>query len=251
LLYNEKRRQRQRGEIAAAAHDFIADAQLDPKKPVIHGKLQGLEICFRLTTRGAGSSAENWTECDVKLDTDWFVLELAPQDKHEQRFIADGLRQDTELGDEAFDDRFVVEAAPSGLAGEVLDAPLRARLSALHPVALEPIDDGLRLAKKGWIEDQDAIRSFAELAATLGSRIERAREHTSEARHAAQHGKAAIAGYRGSAHAANALEHTTEVEGLRALRKRRARHVRFRMIAIMAASVALVVLLGLAKWKCG
>jgi hypothetical protein len=135
------------------------------------GRRHGLQVTFHLTTRGSGSGAEAWTEIDVIRPATSLVLELRPERRHERRLKARALTVDVETGDPAFDEAFLVEAAPSDVALALLDADVRARLLALAPVAIAPANAWLRLEKRGWIEEPERVVEAIDLAATIAARI--------------------------------------------------------------------------------
>lgn len=79
---------------------------------------------------------------------------------------------DLRLGDPAFDDSFLVDAAPEDLARAILDADLRQRILALAPERLSLTPGAVRLAKRyAWyFAEEDDIREAIDLAVTLAER---------------------------------------------------------------------------------
>ena len=238
--YQKKRKRRRELEAAATDRQW----KLDAAEPVMRGAVDGMDVCFRLTTRGDGSSGESFTECDVTVASDWLVLDVKP--------VSDGDAQArrVKVADDSFHDHFVVEAAPVVAARRILNKKLRQLLIELHPVAIEQVDNGLRLAKRGWLEDADAIRSFVDAAAVLGRRVEKLREAHQDARQRAGLENAALSGYRGASR--EALETTSaDVAELRAHRAERTQRRKQSDTATGAILLVLIVVIAIVADQAG
>ena len=200
----------------------MEDGKLDPSDPTLSGRIDGLDVTFRLVTRDWGGHTASWTECEVATATDQLAIALRPQTRDEERWVQKGLARDVVVGDDEFDDKFIVEAAPADMAKRALDEDLRAALLAHHPLEVTSRAEGLLVEKRGWIEEREAIQVFAEMCAHLATSMETV---LAEAREDGQRG-AALAGYRGAdpkAQRESELEVREQTEELKALRRRRER----------------------------
>ena len=151
------------------------------------GEKLGPKTTLDLTTRGYGSSSENWTFVDVELPPAYpLVLNIRRHGSADHRAVARAAMVDVILGDKPFDDAFLVEAAPSDVVRELLDGPLRAYLLAHKEIDLTTVEaDGgrriLRLAIRGWLEELEVARPALELAASVGARVRDAYAKVDEA----------------------------------------------------------------------
>jgi len=150
-----------------------------PDYQLVEGEIRGLTTTCQLLIRDEGD--EPWTEIDVSVATGALSLDLRPQTKHDEKLHHEGLLVDGLLFDRAFDEYFVVEAAPLDVVRILLDEDIRNRLLLLYPLQLTTIDSGLRLAKRGWSEDEDETAEMINLLATIAVGIEAAFEHANRA----------------------------------------------------------------------
>jgi hypothetical protein len=105
-----------------------------------------------------------------------FSLELRPQTREEEKYIKRGMAVDLKVGNQAFDDAFVIEAAPAAVAFRVLSPEVQADLLAVQPVAVA-VGEGQVLVKRiGYVEDPDIVRRLATVATSLGGRVRSAVE---------------------------------------------------------------------------
>ncbi len=223
--------------------------EIDPSEPVVSGQIDGLEVTFRLVTRGSGSSAESWTECEVAMATDQLDITLRPQTRAEERWVNKGLARDLLVGDEGFDDKFIVEAAPVELAKQALGPDIRAELLAQHPVTVKSRPEGLLLEKRGWVEAPEAIRAFATMGAHLATNMETV---VAQARQDDQR-EAALVGYRGAepeAQRAGEDEARQETDELKALRERRQQAEKTRNAIMIGLFLAGLLAMGLVSGYC-
>jgi hypothetical protein len=240
--WGKKADKERRGALTEAAQGFLLDAELDPSNPTLSGRVDGLEVTFRLVTRGTGSNARSWTECEVQTSTEQLDIALREQTRGEERWVDKGLARDVVVSDADFDAKFIVEAAPEDLAKRALSADIRRELLAHHPLALKSRSDGLLFEKLGWIEKPDAIRAFTAMAVHLAASMEAV---VGEARDDAQRAGAQTS-YRGATPQAeraselDAREQTAELKALRVEREKAAtlRH-RLMMAAVLVALLAL------------
>jgi hypothetical protein len=163
----------------------------DVEKRIAWGEIGGAQIWFRMTTRGSGKSTTYWTEVDAEIP-EKYPLRLFVR-KHgwgDQGKIERGDMVDVVVGDPAFDDQFLVEAAPAEVARILLDPRERSYLlllaQTLHfDINTMRTDDNaiIRLAVRQWIFDiNDAMRACEAMAAIAGrvrdayAAVERANE---------------------------------------------------------------------------
>lgn len=141
------------------------------------GDIGGATISFRMTSRGAGKHKTFWTEVDAEIPEKYPLLLLVR--KHgffDQGKIDRGEMVDVIVGDAAFDNRFLVEAAPAEVARILLDPRERSYLLQLADKLHFDIDTIrtadkplLRLSVRDWIYDiNDAMRACEAMAAIAG-----------------------------------------------------------------------------------
>jgi hypothetical protein len=133
--------------------------------------LRGISLTYEL--RPGERGAPNRTICSALLPvaTPAFELELRPQTEKEVRDIEKGRALDLELGDSAFDDSFVIEAAPTQMARDLLDAPLRAAFLQLFPCRLTLAGRELRFEKIDFVRRPPEVRRLTETLLNLGARL--------------------------------------------------------------------------------
>src|ERR1019366_8135134 len=98
-------------------------------------------------------------------------MELRPETARELRNLEHGRAIDLVLGDDAFDDSFIVEAAPSDMARALLDRNTRTALLAFHPCVLTLSGTELRFVKTGWLDEHAEIARVLALCADVASRL--------------------------------------------------------------------------------
>lgn len=138
------------------------------------GSALGAPATLRFVTRGSGSNSETWTEIDVELPARYpLALQVRHHGWFDQGKIARGEMVDITFGDAAFDDLFLVEAAPADIIRELFDARVRFQLSSLPRFklsTLQPAQAMLRLDVRGWIE-VGVARAAVELLTTLATGV--------------------------------------------------------------------------------
>jgi len=90
---------------------------------------------------------------------------------HFARDLREGLYQDIVLGDPAFDEQYLVDAAPEDVVRELLDAPTRALLLA-GAYRIWSRKDTLLVERSEWTEDLGALAEHVALAIDLVRRLE-------------------------------------------------------------------------------
>lgn len=139
----------------------------------IAARLEGQAFTYRLTTRGADSGAEPWTEIELVVEPSSIELELRPQDAREESLVRRGAALDVSLGDAAFDGAFIVEGAPSEAIRKWLVPDVRARLVGLAPVCVTLRGKILVVAKRAWVCDPAEARALAEIGCALANQYAR------------------------------------------------------------------------------
>ena len=136
----------------------------------VSGRCHGVAVTFRFASRGSGSDAQRWTEIEADLPASYpLAIHVRRREPSDGPRIARGALIDVALGDPAFDDDFLVEAAPADVVRMVLDARVRRMLAAHEHVALDTVSQDarrlLRLTIRGWIDDAaDAIAALDRVA---------------------------------------------------------------------------------------
>lgn len=124
-----------------------------------------LDVTARLLS-GEGTHPEKLTEITAPLPARYpLTIDLRRARSGDATRIQTGRVLDLELGDPAFDDLFLLQAAPSDVVRTLLDPEARALLVTVPEVHLETVDGTLRLRLPGWVEDR---RVLEELTALVG-----------------------------------------------------------------------------------
>ncbi len=211
----------------------------------VEGPLRGLAVRYWFTS---GKRRVQSTVCSATLSIERppFEMDLRPETRWGVRDVEHGRAIDLVLGDEAFDDSFLVEAAPADMARALIDRETRTALLSFHPCRLTVIGNELRFTKMAPLLDELAeVRRVLELCTGVRSRLESLPALLHEERLVLAREGASAAGYRGpSAREISAL--TTSPGGvaeLAALQRMRTRRTMLR-----SAQAALIVALGIVAW---
>lgn len=145
----------------------------------VAGQIGGVPVWVRYTTRRSGKHTEKWTEIDADLPDKYpLSMFLRPHQWRDEHKLSSGEHVDIRVGNPAFDDAFLVEAAPTDVARVMLDDTLQARLLALLPKNLATIKTQhnagnayLRLSLRFWLTDVQAVYQAAETMAWIASRV--------------------------------------------------------------------------------
>lgn len=210
------------------------------------GVHHGVATRFAFTKRSSGKSSENWTEITAELPAKYpleiFVRRHAWLDHGK---IERGTMVDVVLGDPAFDDAFLVEAAPADVARILIDAPARSLLAGEPVVELSTTDvDGqrvLKLATRRWIETSSEAVRLIDATTLIASRVRDAFAQADAAVPVAETGSP----YRAIAapQLDRANDRSAEVETVRALRaERRVRGTALAFGLVIAAILAAVAM---------
>ena len=211
----------------------------------VEGRIRGLTVRYGLQAGGKQQPKRTVCEAWLAQPTD-LEMELRPETAREVSLVEHGRAIDLVLGDEAFDDSFVVEAAPSDLARALLDRNARTGLLTFHPCVVTLADGKLRFVKTGYLDEPAEIARVLDLVSDLGSRLGTLPAQLLEQRLAeSRDGEAS--GYRGASPAAmRALERSprdaSELAVLRETRARRRRITWTTNLVIVFIAVAIGVL---------
>jgi hypothetical protein len=212
----------------------------------VEGRLGGRTVRFGLHTGGKHTPRKTmcgaWLHAPSPLE-----MELRPATAGELRNLEHGRAIDLVLGDGAFDDSFIVEAAPSEMARALLDRNARTALLTFHPCVVTVAGDKLTFSKSGYLEEPAEIARVLDMCADLASRLEVLPAEILEHRLAGSH-EIEPAGYRGASPASmRALEMTPrDMSELAALHQARAKRAALKR-ALNLAVIALVVLAGVVE----
>ncbi len=137
----------------------------------IMGSAGGTPVTYEL--RPGGKNTPNRTFCTALLPPDCprLELELRPQTAGELRHVEKGRAIDLILGDDAFDDAFIIEAAPAAVARELLDEPIRAALLTFWPCRLTVAARELCFDKGGFIEQPGEVKRLLEMCVAACARL--------------------------------------------------------------------------------
>lgn len=171
--------QRRRTALEAIASKLSGAA--DVKHANASGTLAGIPITLRYTTRGSGSNSESWTEIDAQPPAGYpLSLTLRAHGWFDGGKIERGDLVDVIVGDEAFDKRFLLEAAPADVVRHLFPPELRAYLMSRKHLSLETTkvaDAGtlvLRLSVRGWLEKPEDFTPALDQMAALAARVREA-----------------------------------------------------------------------------
>ncbi|MBX3270439.1 MAG: hypothetical protein KF729_09275 [Sandaracinaceae bacterium] len=225
---------RKRAGFHALGPLFDGPATVSEEASSVTGEIDGQRVTVRFTMRGSGSNSTSWTEVDVThgvIDVD---LALRPHGWSEDHAIAAGRAIDLQTGHPAFDDRFVVEAAPADVVLAALDGPTREALLALDASCdvVTPAAGQLQIGQRGWLTDLSVSRPLVGAAVRLGTALRAARSEIG-------HGDRGASAYRDAPDARGEARRRAELEALRALRAERSAH------QVRVGVVAVVLLVGL------
>ena len=135
----------------------------------ISGTRNHVRFELRCVTRSNGESDQPWTEIDVGLPAGYPLVLLVRRERPTDWGLVD-----VQLGDQAFDREFLVEAAPEDVTKLLLDGQARKFLVACNAELSTETHDGrkvVRLAIPRWFEDPSAAISAIDCVTSIRSRI--------------------------------------------------------------------------------
>jgi hypothetical protein len=134
---------------------------------------------------GTTPAAMQWVQTDNRRTTHFVVdlpamyplaLLVRPHARGDDGKIARGEMVDVRIGDLAFDDDFLVEAAPADVAKLLLDGPTRAWLTTLDQPELSKVADAprLQLVVRDWITIPAKAEAHVRELVGLATRVREA-----------------------------------------------------------------------------
>lgn len=143
----------------------------------IVGTCDQIRIGYRLITTGGGSSAVRSTEIGAEIPAGYpLAIYIRRQGSQDRAEIDRGELVDIEIGNAAFDARFLVEAAPAAAIKKLLDAEAVRYLMALPDLTLRTQDTSsgrrhLVLSLAGWTDDAETAGRHVAALARLAARV--------------------------------------------------------------------------------
>ena len=250
LVFVLSRTNRQRRELLVAAMRELDATDVRSRNFGLLGTVRGVPV--RWDTLGGGRGHPVHTMCSVSLGhAPRFLMDLRQQTGEELAQVRAGRAVDVIVGDQAFDDAFIVEAAPSDVAKKLLDAEMRRMLLRMRPVRLCVARDTLWLDVIGVVGVAIA-KSMLELVLALRRRIDEIPGAIAEERMTAEAREAPGAAYRGATPASAAAldgwspQGEKELATLLLARKRR----QHRTWTTTGIGIALYLAFALATMRC-
>jgi hypothetical protein len=220
----------------------------------VMGSIGGMAVTYELrpTRRRTASAANTWsgsstyqTFCTALIPGDCprLEMELRPQNAAELRQVEKGRAIDLVLGDEMFDDAFIVEAAPSETARALLAEPIRAALLTFMPCRLTIAAQEHCFEKDGSVDEPGEVRRLVELCVGACARLASLSGQMQQQQLALA---GELGGYRGpSPEALRALGASSrdqaEIEALNAARRRRKNWRKAQMVSGILLAVLFLI----------
>jgi hypothetical protein len=197
LVFVVSRMNRQRREMIVAAMRELDATDVRTRSFGLLATVRGVPV--RWDTLGGGRGQPVHNMCSVSLvQPPRFIMDLRLQTGEELEQVRAGRAVDVIVGDQAFDDAFIVEAAPSDVAKKLLDAEIRRMLLAMRPVRLGVAKDTLWLDVMGVVGHVAIAKSMLELVLALTRRVGEIPRAIAEERMTAEAREAPGAAYRGT-----------------------------------------------------
>jgi hypothetical protein len=212
----------------------------------LHAVIDGIPVEVRLAIRSQGSSSSKWTEFAVKSEhlkgfAFTFNFDVRATQTGDATDVRDGRLRDIVTGDAAFDEAFVVEAAPEDVVRVWLDAAARAEMLALRPIRVisTPVY-AVMIERLDWVGDVDLLERLTKLTVRLAaSLVPAAREAAQDKKRAAPKG-----GYRDRAPTDAEIRAGWDADVLELNAQAERRRIRSQKIGIAIALGVLVIVMG-------
>lgn len=207
----------------------------------VTAKRDGVKVKLAYETRGSGSTSQAWTEVSVDIPASYpLTLYVRRHSLLDGTKIATGKMVDVLVGDQAFDDAYLVEAAPTDVVRELIDHRARAYLMGASHMELVTERRGdtatLKLSIRRWEEDFPAAQILVDEAIRLARRVRDVYAKIASPPPAVVEGSPFRPHQRAvAADEANAREH--EVERVRVLQPKRAQADMDLAMVILGVSV--------------
>ena len=242
FVYHSKQRAKRQTTLQELAKWLAGSSDTNSAR----GTLAGTPVTIAYVSRGSGSSRESWTEVDAELPAKYpLTLFIRPHAWRDAGKIERGEMVDVAVGDAAFDERFLVEAAPADVARMLFDDVTRRFLMDTKVYVTVTTETGakpyIRLAVRKWLDTLSEATPAIEVATSLARRVRNAYAEL-EAKTAPQETGSPyrpVLDDRGAREAADARQR--EVVDLDRIRAERAARERMVAILIVVAFVVLVI----------
>ncbi len=238
------RASRQRREMIASVLREMGATEVQARSFGLNAVVRGMPIRWDMVDAGRGRPMH--TICSVSLPhPPRFLMELRRQTGEELEQVRAGRAVDVIVGDPAFDDAFIVEAAPSDVAKKLLDPETRRMLLAMRPLRLCVTQSTLWLDVVGVVAHAAIVASMIELVLALARRLGELPLAMAEERMSAEAREAGGAGYRGPTPGGGGAVDTwspqaeTELAALVVARKHRGQRKWVTLAAVVAAWLTL------------
>jgi hypothetical protein len=146
----------------------------DASEGLAHGAHDGIKVRYEYATRGSGSSTEYWTYVDADLPPYPLRMYLRRHAWRDHAKIDRGEMVDVQIGSQAFDDAFLVEAAPADVVARMFDHEAMSYLLGQPQVeiTIEHSDPrALRLAIRTWFTDVFEARAAIDCIVRIAKRV--------------------------------------------------------------------------------
>ena len=228
----------------AVVEDTLRAMGAQPKRfgNNVQGTVRGVAVSYQLDDSDENSPPRTVCRASLAGPAPAFEMDLRPQTASEERHVLRGRAIDLAMGDPAFDDAYIVEAAPSDIARAILDGRARADLLAAHPCRLKVSSKGFCWEKQARVDNASDVRRIVELCVFAAERLGalQVEFHDREMSRAF-----ASAGYRGpspealrTAWASAPEAGRAEIDALKAVRARR-RAWQVRWVGLVVVSLIL------------
>jgi hypothetical protein len=150
-----------------AAANRLRAGLTDQRTPMLEGDYQGVACSVAIALDGAGWA--HTCASAMPLERHGLRLAVVPSPRGALGFLKRLFAHDVKVGDEAFDEAFLVDATPATRAAELLSAPVRAALTAMvgHGLTSFTVDPGGVLLQWSGVErSADVILAAIDLVTT-------------------------------------------------------------------------------------
>ncbi|MBL8680862.1 MAG: hypothetical protein JNK05_16905 [Myxococcales bacterium] len=153
---------------------LLLDSAHSPAGDRARGTFAGVPVELRFVDRGVGSYTDLYTEivvlgAGVRRD---LHLAVVPRREKHAGYVNEGLATHVRLGDAAFDDAFLVEAAPADVVRALMDEDARRAMLSHGRVGLHTTTDGLMIEREAWMDEPDEIRPLIALAVRIAANVD-------------------------------------------------------------------------------
>ncbi len=162
------------GVLTALGARLAATARGDGELDAV---VDGVPVEVRFVLRTQGSSSSKWTEVgaqstSLKGFAFAFNFDVRETQDYDAAHVRAGRLRDLVLGDAAFDEAFVVEAAPEEVARLMFDETTRAEMLALRPLrVISTSKYAVMIERLDWSEDVDLLERLVRLVVRIAASL--------------------------------------------------------------------------------